>query len=83
MDISILSDMYIKVKIIAGTRKETVEKVSEDHFNISLREKAENNRANNRLLEIMHEEYKDSIIKIISGHHSPSKILSIDSKSIL
>ncbi len=70
--------MYIKVKIIAGARKELVEKVSDDHYNISVKQKAENNNANTRLLEIMHKEYPNSIIRLISGHHSPSKIISID-----
>lgn len=70
--------MYIKVKIIAGARKESIEKISEDHYNISVIEKAENNRANKRLLEIIKKEHPNSIIKIISGHHSPSKILSIE-----
>ncbi len=70
--------MYIKVKIIAGARKEIVEKISDDHFDISLKQKAENNNANGRLLEIMHGQYPDSIIRLISGHHSPSKILSIE-----
>mgnify|MGYP001585764733 CR=1 FL=1 len=34
--------MYIKVKIIAGARVETVEKTSNDHYDISVKEKAEN-----------------------------------------
>ncbi len=70
--------MYIKVKIIAGAKKEVVEKVSEDHYTISVKEKAENNNANKRLLEIMHNEYPNSEIRLVSGHHSPSKILSIE-----
>lgn len=73
--------MYIKVKIRAGTKKEVITQTTEDHYDISLKEKAVNNRANDRLLEIMHERYPDSIIRIISGHHSPSKILSIDKKN--
>ena len=72
--------MYIKVKIVAGAKKEVTDQTSNDHFNISLKEKAENNRANDRLLEIMHGIYPNSIIRIVSGHHSPSKILSVDSK---
>jgi uncharacterized protein YggU (UPF0235/DUF167 family) len=72
--------MYIKVKIRAGARKESIEKISNNHYEVSVKEKAENNRANVRLLEIMHQEFPDSIIRIISGHHSPSKILSIDKK---
>jgi uncharacterized protein YggU (UPF0235/DUF167 family) len=73
--------MYIKVKIIAGAKKEIVTKTSEDHYDISVKQKAENNNANTRLLEIMHTEFPNSIIKIISGHHSPSKIISVDKSS--
>ncbi len=72
--------MYIKVKIIAGAKRELIERVSDDHYNVSVKEKAENNHANRRLLEIMHLEYPNSIIRMISGHHSPSKILSIESQ---
>ena len=72
--------MYIKVKIIAGARKEVVTKTAEDHYDISVKQKAENNNANTRLLEIMHNEFPNSIIRIISGHHSPSKIISVDKK---
>ena len=72
--------MYIKVKMKPGSKKELVQKVSIDHYDICVKEKAENNRANDRLLEIMRNEYPNSIIRMISGHHSPSKILSIDSK---
>lgn len=63
-----------------ASKKELVQRVSEDHYDVSVKEKAENNRANDRLLEIMRNEYPNSIVRIISGHHSPSKILSIDSK---
>ncbi len=70
--------MYIKVKISPKAKMEVVEKVSDDHYNISVREKAENNMANSRLLEIMRGIYPNTNIKIVSGHHSPGKILSID-----
>ena len=72
--------MYIKVKMRPNSRKEQIEKVSDDHYNVSVKEKAENNRANDRLLEIMRNQFPNSIIRIISGHHSPSKILSIEAK---
>lgn len=79
-NMNILSDMYIKVKMKPGAKKELIEKVSDDHYNVSVKEKAENNRANDRLLEIMRNQFTNSLIRIISGHHSPSKILSIDKK---
>jgi uncharacterized protein YggU (UPF0235/DUF167 family) len=74
--------MYIHVKVKAGAKKEVLEKVSEDHFTVSVREKAERNMANKKVCEIMAEHFKVPFgkIKIISGHHSPSKILAISEK---
>ena len=72
--------MYVKVKITPDSKKENVTKVSDDHYEISVKQKAENNKANSRLLEIMHSEFPNSIIRIVSGHYSPSKIVSIDKK---
>lgn len=71
--------MYIKVKVIAGARKEIVEKTSDDHYSISVREKPERNMANTRVCEIVASivEVKPEAVRIINGHHSPSKLLSI------
>lgn len=72
--------MYIKVKVIAGAKKEEIRKIKNDTYAISVKEKAERNMANHRICEIMalqlHIHVKN--IKIISGHQSPSKILSIN-----
>lgn len=72
--------MYIKVKVDAGAGKESFRKISEDHFEISIKEKAERNIANRKILELIRKFYGDKVknIKIVSGHHSQSKILSID-----
>ncbi len=69
--------MYIKVMVIAGAKSEKVEKKSDDHFVISIKEKAKNNLANRRVLEIISDIYKTKKVRIISGHHSPSKLLSV------
>lgn len=71
--------MYVKVRVIAGAKKETVEEVSAGHFKISVREPAERNLANRRIVELVAAHYKLSPkqVRIISGHTSPSKILSI------
>jgi len=71
------SVMYIKVKVMAGAKKEKVIKKSEDNFVISVKEKAKANIANKRILEIVSDIYKTKKIRIISGHQSPSKILSV------
>ena len=75
---AIIADMYIKVKVKAGARKEIVEWVSDDHFVISVREKAEHNYANFRILGIFRTMYPNTSVRIVSGHHSASKILSIE-----
>lgn len=71
--------MYIKVRVIPGSKKESFKKVSDDTYRISVKEKAEMNMANNRVKELL--AYNLNIlpnnIRLISGHHSPSKIFSI------
>ncbi len=70
--------MYIKVKVTPGAKKEIIDKLSDEHFVISIREKAKQNLANNRILEIFRRMYPNTSVRIISGHHSPSKIVSIN-----
>jgi len=71
--------MYIKVKVIAGSKKEEIKKNKEDYYQISVKEKAERNLANRRICEIVASIYKikPGKVRIISGHQSSSKILSI------
>jgi uncharacterized protein (TIGR00251 family) len=72
--------MYIKVKVQAGSKKEEIKKKNEDTYIISVKKPAERNLANQRVCEIMADIFNVSIknIRIISGHQSPSKILSIN-----
>lgn len=71
--------MYIRVRVAAGAKKESFEQVSEDSFLVSVKEPAEQNLANRRVLELVAEHFGASPrqIRIISGHHSPGKILSV------
>jgi len=71
--------VYIKVEVLAGVKEETVEKTATDSFVISVREKAERNMANRKVLELIRRELGGRVaVKIISGHHSPRKILSVE-----
>jgi uncharacterized protein YggU (UPF0235/DUF167 family) len=72
--------MYIKVKVLAKSKKEEVIKKSKDTYIVSVKEPAERNLANKRICEIMADIFSVSIkqVKIINGHQSPSKILSIN-----
>ena len=73
--------MYIKVIAIAGAKKEKFVKKAEDVFEISVREKAERNMANKRILQLISENFLIPVskIKIINGHHHPHKLISINS----
>ena len=71
---------YIHVKVTAGVKKESFLQKSDDHFEISVREEAERNMANTRVLEILAErlEIPRNKVRIVNGHHSPSKLLVIE-----
>jgi len=71
--------MYIKVKVSPGAKKETLIETANKYFTVSVREKAEHNMANRRVIEIFAEYFEVPVgsIKIISGHRSPNKILSV------
>ena len=71
--------MYIRVRVSAGAKKEAFTKGAEDSFLVSVKEPAEQNLANKRVLELVAKHYsiEPKQIRIISGHHSPGKILSV------
>lgn len=71
--------MYVKVRVRTGAKKESVEQLGGDRFAISVKELAERNQANERVVELIAAHFKISPakIRIKSGHHSPSKILSV------
>jgi uncharacterized protein YggU (UPF0235/DUF167 family) len=73
---------YIHVKVSAGAGKESFKKKNEDHFEISVREKAERNMANTRVLELVATHFKIPVnkVRIVNGHHHPSKLLFFDLK---
>ncbi|MBU6431243.1 MAG: DUF167 domain-containing protein [Patescibacteria group bacterium] len=71
--------MYIKVRVFAGLKREEFKKISETHFEARVRERAERNMANKKVIELVRRHFKTAgDVRIINGHHSPSKILSVD-----
>lgn len=71
--------MYIRVRVTADAKKESFLQTAEDTFFVSTKEPAEQNRANTRVLELVagHFGILPKQIRIISGHHSPGKIISL------
>jgi len=72
--------MYIHVKVKAGMKKESFVVKTEDSFLISVKEKAEHNMANVRVLELVaiHFKIPKNKVRIVNGHRSPSKLIVLD-----
>lgn len=69
--------MYLKIKVVTDSKQEKVEYLKDDEYRIWTKMPAENNLANTRVLEILREVYPNQSVRIVSGHHSPSKILAV------
>ncbi|MEK7134453.1 MAG: DUF167 domain-containing protein [Patescibacteria group bacterium] len=73
--------MFIRVKVVPNAKKEsfTPEEGKENCFIASVREKAERNRANTRVRELVAGHFGVSVGKarLISGHHTRTKMFSV------
>lgn len=72
--------MYVRVVVHPGVKKERILKESETEYTISVREKAEHNLANRRIVTIIADEFnvEESRVRIMSGHRSMRKLISIE-----
>ena len=71
--------MYIHLKVTADAKKELFKKVDETHYVIAVKEPAERNEANKRVLVLVKEYLGASNVRLVSGHHSGSKIADVSS----
>ncbi len=71
--------MYIKVHVYAGMKKEQVNKIKDNTYEIITKAPAERNLANEKVREVIASEYGISVgaVRIVSGHHNPSKLLEV------
>ncbi len=71
--------MYIHVRVTTGAKREQMTKLSDTRFAISVKEPAEHNRANARVVELVAEQLRvpPARVRITSGHHAPSKVLLV------
>lgn len=72
--------MYIKIHAVAGAKHEVFKQDKDDHFKIAVKEPAEGNRANKRIIELIasHFVISPKKVRLVSGHHKPSKIFYIE-----
>ena len=73
--------MLIKIHVTTDAKKESVVKLADDRYDIAIREPAEDNRANERILVLVRNIYPETRIRLVSGHHAPAKIISIEYKN--
>ena len=71
--------MYIDIRVVTRQKKEAVFERKPGYFDISVREKPEQNMVNRRILELVAQYFSIPVssVRIVSGHHKPSKIFDI------
>jgi len=71
--------MYIQVRVNPGAKHEEVKKIGLTRLEVSVREPAERNMANERVRELVAKEHDVPLkrVRLISGHTSQSKVFSI------
>jgi len=77
--------MYIRVKASPGAKKESVKEIGDNRFEIAVREPAERNLANSRIMELISERLNVKIgkVRFVSGQRSRNKIFYINTANIV
>lgn len=72
-------EKHIRIRVIPESSEAYVEKSKDDEpYMVYVRSSAEAGRANKEAIRLIRDFLKiDGQIRIVSGHHSPSKILAI------
>ncbi|SHK55444.1 DUF167 domain-containing protein [Thermocrinis minervae] len=72
--------MMIKVVAKPKAKVEYVKKLSEDEYEVAVKEPPEDGKANKRIVELLAEYFKKpkSSIKLIKGHSSRVKTFSVE-----
>lgn len=70
----------IKVTVTPNAKKETIIEMDPKVLAICVREKTEQNQANKRMLELVADHFgvHSRKVRIMTGHRSRSKILTVD-----
>jgi len=71
--------MYVKVRVVAGMRKEKIVQIDAVTFEMTIKEPVERNLANARIRTILARVYtvNEAMVRLITGHHSQSKIFDV------
>ncbi len=72
--------MYVSVRVVAEAKHEKVEELKAGRLRVWVKEPAQQNLANRRVLTIVarHFGVASKNVRLVSGHTSPAKIFSIE-----
>lgn len=71
--------MYIHLKVFPDSKKDSIEPTKKDnYFYVYVKEPAEDNRANRKVLELVKKYVKGKSCRLIKGQLSPKKIVEIE-----
>lgn len=73
------SKMLVHVKIEPKSKEDSISEKNKTSYIVKVREEAKENKANNKMLILLARYLKieKDKLRIITGHHSPSKIIEI------
>ncbi len=71
--------MFLKIKLHPKSKKQKIEKIGDNKYEVWVKSKAEQNLANNEMLDILSDSLKieRKKIRFYSGHHRPSKMVEV------
>ena len=71
--------MYLRVTVTPKAKKELVQKLSDNKWQVSVKEPAEQNQANIRVCILIAHELRvtPTQVRILTGHHSRVKMISV------
>lgn len=72
--------MYIKVRVRTDAKKESITETGEQRLDVAVREPAQQNRANRRVVQLVAEHYgvTPGNVRIISGQRSHTKMFAVN-----
>lgn len=76
--------MYVRVSVIPKAKREHFEEIGSGSFSASVKEPAERNLANRRVVQLVagHFGVSPVNVRVVSGHRSPRKILDVDTDAV-
>ncbi len=75
----VVDSLHITVKVVAGAKRESLKEITSGRFEISVREEAERNLANKRVVALIAERFgvSEKLVRILKGHRGPAKLMEV------